>query len=92
MTTAADGAVAPGETIAAISTPMGEGAIAVVRVSGENAIAVADRVFRGSEKPSEFSPHTQHLGEIVEGERVIDQVVLSVHRAPAGMQPAVCAR
>jgi tRNA modification GTPase len=83
MTTAADGAVAPGETIAAISTPMGEGAIAVVRVSGENAIAVADRLFRGSEKPSQFPLHAQHLGEIVEGERVIDQVVLSVHRAPA---------
>lgn len=83
MTTAADGAVAPGETIAAISTPMGEGAIAVVRVSGENAIAVADRVFRGSEKASDLPLHAQHLGEMVDGERVIDQVVLSVHRAPA---------
>ena len=83
MTTAGDGAVAPGETIAAISTPMGEGAIAVVRVSGENAIAVADRLFRGSEKPWEFPLHAQRFGEIVEGERVIDQVVLSVHRAPA---------
>ena len=73
----------PGETIAAISTPLGEGAIAVVRVSGEEAIAVADQIFRGSEKPSDFSPHTQRLGEIVEGDRVIDQVMLSVHRAPA---------
>jgi tRNA modification GTPase len=72
-----------GETIAAISTPLGEGAIAVVRVSGDEAIAVADRIFRGGEKPSDFPPHTQHVGEIVEGERVIDQVVLSVHRAPA---------
>ena len=73
----------PGETIAAISTPLGEGAIAIVRVSGEEAIAVADRIFRGSEKPSEFPPHSQRLGEIVEGDRVIDQVMLSVHRAPA---------
>ena len=73
----------PGETIAAISTPLGEGAIAIVRVSGEEAIAIACQIFRGSEKPSDFPPHTQRLGEIVQGERVIDQVMLSVHRAPA---------
>jgi tRNA modification GTPase len=73
----------PGETIAAISTPAGEGAIAVVRVSGSEAIDVADRIFRGSEKPSDFPAHTQRVGEVVEGERVVDQVVLSVHRAPA---------
>ncbi len=73
----------PGETIAAISTPLGEGAIAIVRVSGEEAVALADQIFRGSEKPSDFPPNTQRLGEIVQGERVIDQVMLSVHRAPA---------
>ena len=54
----------PGETIAAISTPLGEGAIAIVRVSGERAIEVADRIFRGHEKPSDFPPQTQRLGEI----------------------------
>jgi tRNA modification GTPase len=73
----------PGETIAAISTPLGEGAIAIVRLSGEDAIGVADRIFRGSERPSDFPPHSQLLGEIVAGDRVIDQVMLSVHRAPA---------
>jgi tRNA modification GTPase len=73
----------PGETIAAISTPTGEGAIAVVRISGEEAIAAADRIYRGAEKPSEFPSHTQRLGEIVEADRAIDQVLLSVHRAPA---------
>ena len=72
-----------GETIAAISTPAGEGAIAMVRISGEDAIAVADRIFRGNEKPSEFPSHSQRLGEIVAGDRAIDQVMLSVHRAPA---------
>jgi tRNA modification GTPase len=71
------------DTIAAISTPAGEGAIAMVRISGEEAIAVADRTFRGNEKPSEFPSHTQRLGEIVAGDRAIDQVVLAVHRAPA---------
>lgn len=77
------GAVIAGETIAAISTPAGEGAIALVRISGENALAVADAIFRGEEKPSKLPAQTQRLGEIVEDDRVIDQVMLSVHRAPA---------
>lgn len=81
--TASSGFAAPAETIAAISTPAGEGAIALVRVSGGEAIAVADRIFRASEKPSEFPSHTQRLGEIVEADESIDQVLLSVHRAPA---------
>ena len=73
---------ADGETIAAISSPAGEGAIALLRISGPDAIVMADRVFRGRQKPSEFRSHVQHLGELVEGERVVDQVMLSVHRAP----------
>ncbi len=71
-----------GETIAAISSPPGEGAIGLIRVSGPEAVAVADRVFRGKQKPSEFQSHVQHLGEVVEEDRVIDQVMLAVHRAP----------
>jgi tRNA modification GTPase len=71
------------ETIAAVSTPPGEGAIALVRLSGPQAIAVADAIFRGKQKPSDASSHFQQFGEIVEGERVIDQVMLAVHRAPA---------
>ena len=71
------------DTIAAISTPPGEGAIALVRVSGANAIDVADKIFHGKEMPSQFDPHVQHFGEILEaGGRLIDQVVLSIHRAP----------
>jgi tRNA modification GTPase len=72
------------DTIAAISTPPGEGAIALVRISGPNAIEIADKIFRGKEQPSEFSSHVQHLGEIFSAaNELIDQVVLSVHRAPA---------
>ena len=72
------------DTIAAISTPPGEGAIALVRISGPNAIGIADKIFRGKEPPSRFASHVQHLGEICSAEnQVIDQVVLSVHRAPA---------
>jgi tRNA modification GTPase len=73
----------PRDTIAAISTPAGEGAIALIRISGEDAIGVADRICRGKEKPSESPSHTQRLGEIFEADRLIDQVMLSVHRAPA---------
>jgi tRNA modification GTPase len=71
-------------TIAAISTPVGEGAIAIVRLSGADAIVVADKIFRGRQKPSEFESHVQHLGEIVDAaQRAIDEVMLVVHRAPA---------
>jgi tRNA modification GTPase len=77
------GLVTVSDTIAAISTPPGEGAIALVRISGANAIELADRIFRGRETPSQFASHVQHLGEIFSAENLlIDQVVLSVHRAP----------
>jgi tRNA modification GTPase len=72
------------DTIAAISTPPGEGAIALVRMSGANAIEIAGKIFRGKEQPSRFASHLQHLGEIFSAEnQLIDQVVISVHRAPA---------
>jgi tRNA modification GTPase len=72
------------DTIAAISTPPGEGAIALVRVSGGNAIEIADKIFRGKEQAARFASHVQHLGDIFSAESaLIDQVVLSVHRAPA---------
>jgi tRNA modification GTPase len=72
------------DTIAAVSTAPGEGAIALVRLSGANAVGVADKIFHGKEMPSRFEPHVQHFGEIFGPEgRLIDQVMLSVHRAPA---------
>src|SRR5213595_1360178 len=82
--TAGESPIIAGDTIAAISTPAGEGAIALVRVSGTNAVAVADKVFRGKEKPSRFASHVQHFGEIFDrADRLIDQVMLAVHRTPA---------
>jgi tRNA modification GTPase len=72
------------ETIAAISTPAGEGAIALVRISGPDAVRIADTIFRGKEKPSQFASHVQHLGEIVNAAgELVDQVMISVHRAPS---------
>lgn len=71
-----------GDTIAAISTPAGEGAIALVRVSGEGALALADKLVRAKEAPSRFASHVQHLAELVENGETVDQVMVSVHRAP----------
>src|SRR4051794_22013331 len=71
------------DTIAAISTPSGEGAIALIRVSGPEAIKVADRIFHGAQSPSGFNSHHQHFGEIRDGAELVDQVIISVHRAPA---------
>ena len=71
------------DSIAAISTPVGEGAIALVRISGSDAIEIADKIFRGKEKPSEFPSHVQRLGEVFDGDQFVDQVMLSVHRAPS---------
>ncbi|MEP6956556.1 MAG: tRNA uridine-5-carboxymethylaminomethyl(34) synthesis GTPase MnmE [Chthoniobacterales bacterium] len=70
------------DTIAAISTPAGEGAIALVRMSGSEAVQIADVVFRSEQKPTEFQPHLQHFGEIRDAEQLVDQVMLTVHRAP----------
>jgi tRNA modification GTPase len=72
------------DTIAAISTPAGEGAIALVRISGPDAIQIADKIFRGKEPPPRFVSHVQHLGEIVtESGGLIDEVMMSIHWAPA---------
>src|SRR3982750_1454599 len=71
-------AAANGETIAAISTPVGEGAIALVRISGAGAKGVADSIFRGAKRPSEFSSHVQHVGEIHDRRGLVDRVMLAV--------------
>jgi tRNA modification GTPase len=71
------------DTIAAISTPLGEGAIALLRMSGSSAIAVVDEVFRARKRPSEMPPRVQHFGAIFAGDRKLDDVLVSVHRAPA---------
>lgn len=74
------------DTIAAIATPIGEGGLAVIRVSGPDALAVADRCFRPAGKravrPSTAPTHTLHYGHIVRGDAVVDEVMLAVLRAP----------
>jgi tRNA modification GTPase len=71
------------DTIAAIATPPGIGAIAVVRVSGPDALVVADRVFRGKGILSKASGYTVHLGILVDGAGIeIDQVLATVFKDP----------
>ncbi len=70
-------------TIAAISTPMGVGGIAIVRMSGESSIEIADKIFKGKRKLSNVSSHTIHYGNICDDlGNVIDEVMVSVMKAP----------
>lgn len=71
-------------TIAAISTPLEAGGLAVIRLTGERAIEIADKIFRsfGKKLPSQMDGHTCAYGRIVRGENTIDDVVLTVFRAP----------
>jgi len=71
------------ETIVAISTPVGEGGIGIVRLSGKNALSIADKIFVSKDKikPSKFKTYTTHYGHIARGE-TIDEVILTVMRAP----------
>lgn len=73
------------DTIAAISTPKGEGAIHIVRLSGDEALTIIDKVYRqGKKKLSMVDSHTIHYGHIVDPktEQVLDEVMVSVMRAP----------
>ena len=74
------------ETIAAISTPMGEGAIAIVRLSGEKAFQIAERLFQSvsRKKLNEAATHTIHYGHIIDPDtsEVAEEVMVSIMRGP----------
>jgi tRNA modification GTPase len=70
------------DTIAAISTAVGEGAIAVLRVSGPEAVNLVARIFRGSTAPEKIEPRRSYFGEIYDVTGVIDQVLLTIFRRP----------
>lgn len=69
------------DTIVAPATAAG-GAIAVIRISGGEAFAVCDRIFRGRRPLAEADGYTVHYGTVAEGDRVIDDVLAAVFRAP----------
>ncbi len=72
------------DTIAAISTPMGEGAIAIVRLSGPEAIQIADTIYKGKQTLEEAASHTIQYGKILEPDtqQVVEEVMVSVLQAP----------
>lgn len=72
------------DTIAAIATPHGVGAISVIRLSGEDAISVCDKIFVSpkNKKLSDAKSHTVHFGRIIQDEKTVDEVLVSVFRAP----------
>lgn len=69
------------DTITAIATPLGEGAIGIVRISGSEALAITKKIFKGKNLDNVLS-HTINYGHIVENGEIIDEVMVSVMRAP----------
>ncbi|RYH73961.1 tRNA uridine-5-carboxymethylaminomethyl(34) synthesis GTPase MnmE [Flavobacteriaceae bacterium 144Ye] len=73
------------DTIVALATPSGSGAIAIIRLSGKDAIAIADSCFQSvkdNKSLKDQATHTIHLGHIVEDKRVYDEVLVSVFKNP----------
>ncbi len=71
------------DTITAVATPPGEGAISVIRISGEDSFRIVDTIFRGKVKIAFAASHTIHYGKIVDEKGVvIDDVLISVFRGP----------
>ncbi|GAA4076853.1 tRNA uridine-5-carboxymethylaminomethyl(34) synthesis GTPase MnmE [Amphibacillus indicireducens] len=71
------------DTIAAISTPLGEGAIGIVRLSGEEAVKIANQIFTGSDL-TKVDSHTIHYGKIIDPktDEMIEEVMINLMRAP----------
>jgi len=74
------------DTIAAIATPVGEGGLAVIRISGTQALAIGDRIFspagKSSLKPSAAASHTIQFGHVLRDGKTIDEVLVAIMRAP----------
>jgi tRNA modification GTPase len=69
------------DTIAAISTALGQSAINIVRMSGDEAISIANSVFKGKDL-NKAKSHTVHYGHIIDEETILDEVLISLFRAP----------
>ena len=72
------------DTIIALATPSGAGAIAVIRVSGPKALEIAETLFKSihNKQLADQPTHSVHLGHIVDGQRVLDEVLVSVFKNP----------
>lgn len=70
------------DTIAALATPLGFGAISIIRISGERSIVAVDTIFKGKMRLEKAKSHTVHYGNIFDSEELVDDVLVSVFRAP----------
>jgi tRNA modification GTPase len=71
------------DTICAIATAAGNGAIAIIRLSGDQAISIGDEIFEGNTAPlAEANGNTIHFGHIKAGNKILDEVLISVFKAP----------
>ena len=70
------------DTIAAISTGMTNSGIGIVRISGSEALEIADRVYKGKETITEVPTHTIHYGHVMDGDETVDEVLVMVMRGP----------
>ena len=73
------------DTIVALATPSGSGAIAIIRLSGNDAISLADSCFKSvtsNKRLADQATHTIHLGHLVDGQRELDEVLVSVFKNP----------
>lgn len=72
------------DNIVALATPSGTGAIAVIRVSGPDAISLVDKLFKSikGKKLVEQKSHTIHLGNIVDGDKILDEALVSIFKGP----------
>ena len=70
------------DTICAISTPAGVGGVAIVRISGPDAVRIADSVLSMSKPLAEKKPYTVSFGKLMQGENVLDEVLVSLFKAP----------
>ena len=69
------------DTICAIATSQGVGAIAIIRISGEDSIKIVNKIFKGKDL-EKVESHTINYGHITDGDKIIDEVVVSVMKAP----------
>ena len=70
------------ETIAAIATALSDSGIGIVRISGSEALEIADRVYKGKETITEVPTHTIHYGHVMDGDETVDEVLVMVMRGP----------
>ncbi len=72
------------DSIVALATPSGAGAIAIIRISGKNAITIGNSVFQSikGKDLSKQKSHTLHLGHIIDNQKTLDEVLISIFKNP----------